>query len=404
MNILIGQSGGPTAAINASLLGVYLEGRKHKEITHIYGAYNGIEGFIKRNLVLLDGKFDEPQQADLLRQTPSTVLGSCRYKLPPVKREESIYRQIFEILSEYEIGAFFYIGGNDSMDTIDKLSAYGSLIDSPVRFIGVPKTIDNDLMFTDHTPGFGSAAKYVNATVREIIRDSSVYALNSITIIEIMGRNAGWLTASLSLLHKNGEDAPHLIYLPEKPFSVSAFLRDVRAELEKHKTVIIAVSEGIKLDFEDHTDDLRHQVLDEFGHVGQLAGAGKALERVLRREIGCKVRAIELNVMQRCSSHVASLTDIREAETVGREAVVSALSGLTGKMISIRRLSDRPYAVAYEAIELHGVAGLEKKFPAEWINDEGNGVLDAAHDYFEPLIQGELPVKWENGLPMQYVL
>lgn len=404
MNIVAAQSGGPTAAINASLLGVYREARENKQIERIFGARNGIEGFLQEKLVELNGLFDTEEQAQLLRQTPSTVLGSCRYKLPPVCPDEKTYVRIFDLLDKYQIGAFFYIGGNDSMDTIDKLAQYGSMIGSPIRFIGIPKTIDNDLMHTDHTPGFGSAAKYVATTVQEIIRDSSVYALNSVTIIEIMGRNAGWLTASVCVLRKNGEVAPHLVYLPEKPFRVSDFIRDVKEVQKRHKAVIVAVSEGIRLDFEDHADDGRHQVLDGFGHVGQLAGAGKALERFVRRELGCKVRAVELNVMQRCSSHLASMTDLREAEAIGREGVKAAISGVTGVMMSIRRLADEPYQIEIVQTRLHGVAGLEKHFPEEWITAEGNQIRDEAIPYFFPLIQGDLPLLKENGLPILYSL
>ncbi len=404
MNILIAQSGGPTAAINASLLGVYREAKRSGKVDKVYGALNGIEGVIDDRLVILNEKLDTPEKEELLRQTPSTVLGSCRRKLPAPEIATDVYERIFGVFAEYEIGAFFYIGGNDSMDTIDKLSQYGEMTDSPIRFVGVPKTIDNDLLFTDHTPGFGSAAKYVAATVQEIIRDSSVYALDSVTIVEVMGRNAGWLTASLCVLKAIGEEAPHLIYLPERPFKVSDFIRDINEVRQTRRAVVVAVSEGIRLDFEDHADDGRHQVLDGFGHVGQLAGAGKALERVVRRELGIKVRAIELNVMQRCSSHIASLTDIIEAEEIGGAAVNAALSGKTGVMMTIERLSDEPYRVKYSQTKLHGVAGLEKKFSTEWINDEGNGVKDEAIKYFFPLIQGELPIRYENGLPRHFKL
>ena len=284
------------------------------------------------------------------------------------------------------------------MDTVLKLSRYAEHIGSGVRFVGIPKTIDNDLPVTDHTPGFGSAAKYVCATVQEIIRDSSVYSIDSVTIIEIMGRHAGWLTASSCLLKVNGEIAPHLIYLPESKFSAERFLEDVRRERAKHKAVIIAVSEGIEL---DAAEDTRSGVTDGFGHK-YLSGVGKALEQLLRKEIGCKVRSIELNVMQRCSSHICSKTDIDEAEMIGAEAVKAAMRGETGVTMVFRRLSDKPYVVTVESADTALIANKEKFFPSKWINSAQNDISPDAIKYFLPLIQGEVKIAMKNGMPVHY--
>lgn len=404
MNIAAAQSGGPTCAINASLLGVFRQARKEPSIETVFGSLNGIEGILKDNIVNLSERIKTEEDMELLRQTPSTVLGSCRFKLPEYSTNAELYERIFSCFEKYQIGAFFYIGGNDSMDTVHKLSVYADKIGSNVKVIGIPKTIDNDLECTDHTPGFGSAAKYVAATTQEIIRDSSVYALDSVTIIEIMGRHAGWLTASTCVLRVNGEIAPHLIYLPENPFHVADFLNDVREVQKKHKAVIVAVSEGVKPDFEDHEDDGRRQILDGFGHVGQIAGVGKALERVVRSEIGCKVRSIELNVMQRCSSHISSLTDILEAEQIGAQGVKTALQGLTGQMMTFKRITDAPYKISIAPVDVEMTANKEKMFPRQWINDEKNNVKDEAINYFLPLIQGEQVIRMKNGLPIHFHL
>ncbi|MBR1382256.1 MAG: diphosphate--fructose-6-phosphate 1-phosphotransferase, partial [Ruminococcus sp.] len=336
---------------------------------------------------------------ELLRQTPSTVLGSCRYKLPPAEEGGEIYEKIAACFEKHRIEAIYYIGGNDSMDTVDKLSAYLLSIGSGVRVVGIPKTIDNDLPITDHTPGFGSAAKYVAATVQEIIRDSSVYSIESVTIIEIMGRHAGWLTASTCVLRANDEVAPHLIYLPECEFSAEKFLEDVRSMQAKYKAVVVAVSEGVRL-----PEDSRKSVaVDGFGHE-YLSGIGKTLEQLVRNNIGCKVRSVELNVMQRCSSHICSKTDIDEAELIGAEGVKHALSGETGVMMCFRRLSDVPYVMDIVGVGAGQVANKEKFFPLEWINDSHNDVRPEAVRYFLPLIQGEVKISMRNGMPLHYKL
>ncbi|MBR6874251.1 MAG: 6-phosphofructokinase [Ruminococcus sp.] len=399
MNIAVAQSGGPTCAINASLIGVFRQALRTPAIDAVFGSINGIEGIIKDELIDLKLVIKTNEDMELLRQTPSTVLGSCRYKLPRTEEDSAVYEKILACFERHRIEAFFYIGGNDSMDTVVKLSAYLKEKGSSVKVIGIPKTIDNDLPVTDHTPGFGSAAKYVAATVQEIIRDSSVYSIQSVTIVEIMGRHAGWLTASACVLRANDELAPHLIYLPEKKFSVEQFVEDVRAMMAKHKAVVVAVSEGVEIPEEN----CRSGVVDNFGHE-YLSGVGKALENIVRREIGCKVRSIELNVMQRCSSHICSKTDIDEAELIGAKGVEAALAGETGKTMVFKRLSDIPYVVKVESAPAELVANKEKFFPPEWINDQGNDVTEAAFRYFLPLIQGEVNIAMRNGMPLHFKL
>ena len=397
MNIAVAQSGGPTCAINASLVGVFTQALKTEEIDAVFGSINGIEGIIKDNLINLKTMIKTNDDIELLKQTPSTVLGSCRYKLPDPDEAGEVYEKIISCFEKHDIKAFFYIGGNDSMDTVDKLSKYVSKNGTDVKIIGIPKTIDNDLCCTDHTPGFGSAAKYTATTVQEIIRDSSVYSIESVTIIEIMGRHAGWLTASTCVLRANGEVAPHLIYLPESKFNAEKFLADVRREQAKHKAVIIAVSEGMELE----DDEFRSGATDNFGHK-YLSGVGKQLENLVRDKIGCKVRSIELNVMQRCSSHISSKTDIDESVLIGASGVTAALNGESGKMMSFRRVSDVPYVVEVEAVPASKVANNEKMFPKDWITADGTDVNENAYKYFLPLIQGELVLRKENGLPVHF--
>ena len=402
MNIAIAQSGGPTCAINASLVGVFKQGLLTEEIDAIFGSINGIEGMIGDELINLKSIIRTNDDMELLRQTPSTMLGSCRYKLPDFKTDAEPFEKIYETLQAHRIGIFIYIGGNDSMDTVVKLSSYLASIGSDIRVIGVPKTIDNDLPITDHTPGFGSAAKYVAATAQEIIRDSSVYSIPSVTIIEVMGRHSGWLTASTCILRANGEEAPHLIYLPEVDFSTERFIEDVRREMAKHKAVLVAVSEGVSLAADaEGVEAFQSGATDVFGHK-YLSGIGKYLERLVAEKIGCKVRSIELNVMQRCSSHICSKTDIDEAEMIGQEGLRAALEGNTGKMMYFHRVSELPYAVTIEMTDARNAANIEKKFPKEWISAEHNQVTDAAIPYFLPLVQGEVNICMKNGLPMHF--
>ena len=400
MNIAVAQSGGPTCAINATMLGVFLGGTAHNDVDIVYGSRNGIEGLIYDNLINLNEAFAEKTTVDVVKQTPSAILGSCRYKLPDVKKDPAVYEAITATLQKHNIGAFFYIGGNDSMDTVVKLSRYFKKNNIDIRVIGVPKTVDNDLPFTDHTPGFGSAAKYVATTLREVVRDSNVYALKSVTVVEIMGRDTGWLTASTCLLRVCGETAPHLIYLPEASFSTDRFIDDVKAKLEQHDSVVVAVSEGVE---PENLSAFQSGKVDNFGHK-YLSGVGKALESLINERIGCKVRSIELNVMQRCASHVASKRDWDEAIRIGKAAVTTAMKGQTGKMMTFVRKSDEPYRVTIGKTNAANVANHVKYFPTEWINAEGNNVTDDALAYFLPLIQGEPKLLTENGLPKHVIL
>lgn len=399
MNIAVAQSGGPTCAINASLLGVIKEALRHSKIETIYGSMNGIEGIIEDRLVNLKSAIRTNEDMELLRQTPSTVLGSCRYKLPKADAKPEIYEKIIDCFDRYGIKAFFYIGGNDSMDTVNKLSNYLKKLNKDIKVIGIPKTIDNDLCETDHTPGFGSAAKYVATSVQEITRDSSVYSIKSVTIVEIMGRHTGWLAASTCTLHANSESSPHLIYLPECEFNIENFLNDIKNQLEERKAVIVVVSEGIRLNKSSQNTEV-HKT-DGFGHVA-LSGIGKQLENIVSRQFSIKVRSVELNVMQRCASHISSRTDIHEAEEAGSAAVIAALSGETGKMMRLRRILDMPYTMVIEPVDVDLVANHEKFFPKEWINDEQNNIKDEALSYFLPLIHGEQIIKMQNGLPVHY--
>lgn len=398
-NIAVAQSGGPTAAINASLAGVFNGAEQNPEIDEIYGAENGIEGILGDRLLNLRSILMDEHDKKLLMTTPSTILGSCRFKLRDWREDETDYLRITEVFNRHNIRAFFYIGGNDSMDTVMKLHGYFTAKDVGIKVVGVPKTIDNDVTETDHTPGFGSAAKYVAATLQEIIRDSRVYSIPSVTIVEIMGRDAGWLAASSCVLRANGEPAPHMIYLPEGEFSPEKYLSDVKNAQTRYKAVIVAVSEGISAGGGNSSE-----AVDAFGHK-YLSGIGKWLESYTKEHIGCKVRSIELNVMQRCSSHIASLTDLSEAERIGREAVKSALEyGNSGVMMSFRRISNNPYRVEIVPADITKVANQEKKFPREWINPEGNNVTVDALNYFLPLIQGEPELEYRNGIPVHFRL
>jgi len=397
-NIAVAQSGGPTAAINASLTGVFNGAEQEKEVDEIYGAENGIEGILGDRLLNLRSILMDDHDKQLLMTTPSTILGSCRFKLKDWHEDESDYLRITEVFNRHNIRAFFYIGGNDSMDTVMKLNSYFVAKDIRIKVVGVPKTIDNDVTETDHTPGFGSAAKYVACSLQEIIRDSRVYSIPSVTIVEIMGRDAGWLAGGARGLRANGEPAPHLIYLPEGEFSPEKYLEDVRKAQLRYKAVIVAVSEGIT------AGGVTSEVVDAFGHK-YLSGVGKWLEGYTKEHIGCKVRSIELNVMQRCSSHIASLTDLNEAERIGREAVKAALTyGESGVMMAFRRISNNPYRVEIVTADISKIANQEKKFPREWINPEGNNVTVDALNYFLPLIQGEPQLEFRNGIPVHFRL
>mgnify|MGYP003258571804 FL=1 len=398
VNIAVGQSGGPTTVINASLYGVIKEACDNNDkIDKIYGMINGIEGFIEGKVIDIIGEVSE-EEIELLKHTPAAYLGSCRYKLPE-SMEDSIYRIIFEKFDKLNIKYFIYIGGNDSMDTVHKLSVYAKMTNSPVRIIGVPKTIDNDLTKTDHSPGYGSAAKYVATTVRDIVMDANVYDTHSVTIIELMGRHAGWITAASVLARKYKGDNPVLIYLPEVAFDVKKFVQRVKLELNKKHNVIVCVSEGIKDSEGKFICEYSSEAgVDTFGHK-MLTGCGKYLENVIKEELGVKVRSVELNVNQRCKAALASMTDIEEAIMAGRNGVKAGLNGETGKMIAMKREDTEEYSIVYETVDCSEVCNQEKVVPREWISEDGTDILQGFIDYVLPLIQGESLTPIENGLP-----
>lgn len=397
-NAVVGQSGGPTAVINASLYGVIKEGMDRREIGRVYGMLHGIEGFMSGNYMDLSSGLTS-DELELLKLTPSAYLGSCRYKLPE-DFSSPFYPALFEKFREMEIGYFFYIGGNDSMDTVSKLSRYAAMKKSDICFIGIPKTIDNDLILTDHTPGYGSAAKYVANTVREIVLDSSVYQQRSVTIIELMGRHAGWLTAASALARKFDGDNPLLIYLPETNFDFEHFASDLQRAFKKNDSVIICISEGIsdaKGKFIcEYADEAR---LDTFGHK-MLTGSGKMLENFVLDRFGVKVRSIELNVNQRCSGMMVSATDISESITAGKEGVKAALAGSTGVMVAFDRTGNDPYKMECRTVDVNLVCNREKLFPPEWICGRGTDVTREFLEYCTPLIQGEAQRKTEGGRPV----
>ena len=398
-NIIVGQSGGPTAVINASLCGVIREGKCHPEqIGTVYGMINGIEGFLAGKYMDLSSGLSE-EELELLKMTPAAFLGSCRFKLPEALSSE-FYPTLFNKFEELNIGYFFYIGGNDSMDTVSKLSRYANGIGSDIRFIGIPKTIDNDLVGTDHTPGFGSAAKYVASTVREITLDASVYQQKSVTIVELMGRHAGWLTASSVLARKHGEDNPLLIYLPESPFEFEQFSADLKNAFEKSQTVVVCVSEGIA-DSAGHfiCEYSNEAQLDTFGHK-MLTGCGEILENYIRNQFGVKVRSVELNVSQRCSGMIVSGQDMKEAEEAGALGVRSALDVLNCMMVAFKRACDEPYLMECFLADVNEICNKEKTFPAEWITKGGTDIGPEFLSYVLPLIKGEAERKMENGLPL----
>ena len=399
-NVLVGQSGGPTAVINSSLAGVY-EAAKALGAAHVYGMEYGIQGLLQGKIVDLDDRLDDKMEIELLKRTPSSYLGSCRFKLPNPATDERPFVQLFELFAKYCIGAVFYIGGNDSMDTIAKLSAYGAAKGSEIRFIGVPKTIDNDLMYTDHTPGYGSAAKYIATILKEVICDSSVYDIRSVTVAEIMGRHTGWLAGAASLAAGADCNGPDIILLPERPFDENVFLEKV-AQLEKDRhNVIIAASEGVKNKDGVFLCDLVSTAgqLDAFGHKAILSGTSRYLADLIHVRLGCKTRAIEFSTLQRCASHLASRTDVTEAYAVGGAAAAAAFAGESGRMIALKRVSIYPYQCITESVDVQQVANLEKKVPLEWITPDGMQVTEAFEEYARPLILDEVTPVYVNGTP-----
>lgn len=397
-NVIVGQSGGPTSVINSSLAGVF-KTAIDRGANKVYGMLHGIKGLLDNQYIDLSDKINSTMAIDLLKRTPSSYLGSCRYKLPEVKGNEKTYEKIFDILKNLDIKYFFYIGGNDSMDTIKKLSEYAEIVKSDIKFMGVPKTIDNDLAITDHTPGYGSAAKFIAATMKEIIRDGVVYDYPTITVVEIMGRNAGWLTAAAALAKSDDCEGVDLIYLPEKVFDLDHFMAKIKELSKTGKSIVVAVSEGIKVadgrfvfELGDHAE-----FVDAFGHK-QMSGTAKFLTNKITKELGIKARCIELSTLQRCAAHMTSRTDITEAYNVGGAAVKAAFEGESGKVVVLKRVSDDPYMCVTETADVKEIANIEKKIPLEWITDDDYVTKELVH-YIHPLIQAELSPIMVDGLP-----
>lgn len=398
-NVIIGQSGGPTAVINSSLAGVY-KAACSLGADKVYGMKYGIEGLLKEEMLELNVLLDDRMSIELLKRTPSSYLGSCRYKLPDPDVDSTPFIKLFTLFDKYDICAVFYIGGNDSMDTIAKLSRYGERVGSSVRFIGVPKTIDNDLMVTDHTPGYGSAAKYIGVVMKEIIRDATVYGTKYVTVVEIMGRNAGWLTAAAALAKSDDCEGVDMICLPEVPFNVEHFIEKVRVMQEKKPSIVIAVSEGVKLEDGRYVCELADDVhaVDAFGHKA-LTGTARYLANVVARNLDTKTRCIELSTLQRCAGHLTSRTDITEAYQVGGAAAKAAFEGVTGQMVALKRISNSPYQCTTELHPISEVANLEKKVPLSWMNANHTQMTDEFLAYARPLIQAELTPLYIAGLP-----
>ena len=398
-NIIIGQSGGPTAAINATLAGVFSAGKKLCE-GKVYGMLGGVEGLLAENFVDMTQKLTSDHDVELLKRTPSSYLGSCRFKLPEPVEGNEIYEKLFEIFEKYDIKGFFYIGGNDSMDTVKKLSIYNEFKKTDIKFMGVPKTIDNDLVATDHTPGFGSAAKFVATVTKELVRDSLVYDLKSVTVVEIMGRDAGWLTAASALAKGDDCEGAAMILLPEVPFDYE-YVKNRVAELMESgsKSLVITVSEGVRTKGGKYVCELGSEKgTDAFGHT-MLTGPAAAIAAMLKKDLGIKTRAVELSTLQRCASHIASATDISESFKVGEAAVKAAAEGESGKMALLRRVSNAPYICVTDTADVREIANLAKEVPRSMINENGDNVTDEFIEYARPLIEGELSQLMVNGLP-----
>ena len=401
-NLIVAQSGGPTAAINATLTGVIREWCKENKGAKVYGSRFGVEGILGENIIDLTELSED--DLDKLMRTPASALGSCRYRLSDPKEDETDFKRVVEVFRKYDIGHFVYIGGNDSMDTVYRLSEYfneNKITDITVN--GAPKTIDNDLNGIDHCPGFGSTAKYIATVCSELAREVKVYDRENILIVEIMGRNAGWLTAAAALAAEKESEVPYLIYLSEVTLSVDKFVADLKEVMKKSKNVIVALSEGTVIEQAGGNEEDVDGEVDAFGHK-QLAGNGRILEKVLKDELKYKARYIELSLVQRCASHCLSETDIRESEELGRVAVRLGREGLSGKMARLIRTSDEPYKVEYSSVDIKEVANLEKKVPLQWINEAHNGVTEEMMKYLRPLVQGEMSCRYKDGVPDYLVL
>ena len=404
-NIVVGQSGGPTAVINSSVAGVYAAAKK-LGVKKIYGMVHGIQGFLQDNLIDLGEYLDDETGIELLKRTPSSFLGSCRFKMPKIEGHEEVYEKVFEIMEKHDIECLFYAGGNDSMDTVKMLSDYAAAHNKPQRFMGVPKTIDNDLPVTDHCPGYGSAAKYIATSMKEIIRDNESFGVEKPTVcsVEIMGRHAGWLTAAAALSRGDDCSGPDAIYLPEVTFDMDKFMEKVKYLSETKSSVVIAVSEGIALADGRFVCELGNasDFVDAFGHK-QLSGCAATLANKVAAETGLKTRAVEFSTLQRAATHLASLTDINEAFQVGHDAVMAAEEGKTGMMITLDRNGDDPYQCGTSAYDIHAIANVERPVPAEWITEDGCDVNDGYVKYARPLIMGELQPLYVNGVPRHLV-
>ena len=404
--LIVGQSGGPTSVINASLAGVYYEGKKKG--FKVYGMLNGIEGLLAEKIIDLDEYFSDPNNLELLKRTPSSFLGTCRFKMGSPEKNKENYEKVFKILDKHSIDSFIYIGGNDSMDTIESLSDYAKDHNKKQNFIGVPKTIDNDLPITDHCPGFGSACKYIATTLREVIQDNNCYGSTkpTIAVVEIMGRHAGWLTSAAALAKDETCDGVDAIYLPEIPFDVDDFIEDIKEKLKKKSSLVIAVSEGIKTKDDKFICEIANSNLrvDSFGHK-ELVGCADVLCRIITERLDVKNRAITLATLQRAAAHLASKTDLDEAYHCGMKGADLAYKGESGKMVYINRISTNPYKVKYEVFDdIHKIANIEKKIPIEWIDVDNKYVKEELVNYLRPLIQGEVKQIYKNGLPQHITL
>lgn len=398
-NIVIGQSGGPTAAINATLAGVFSAGKKLCD-GKVYGMLGGVEGLLAEKMIDLCTVLKTDNDTELLKRTPSSYLGSCRFKLPDPVEGNEIYEKLFSIFEKYNIKGFFYIGGNDSMDTVKKLSEYNQFKKTDISFMGVPKTIDNDLVLTDHTPGFGSAAKFVATVTKELVRDSLVYDLNSVTVVEIMGRDAGWLTGASALAKGDDCEGAAMVLLPEVPFDYEYVKNRVTELMKKSKSLVITVSEGVRTADGKYVCELGSEKgTDAFGHT-MLTGTAQTIASMLKKDLGIKTRAVELSTLQRCASHIASYTDISESFAVGEAAVKAAAEGHSGEMALLKRVSDNPYICVTDTADVREVANLAKEVPRSMINEHGDNVTEEFIEYVRPLIQGELSQLTVNGLPM----
>ena len=397
-NVLVGQSGGPTAVINSSLAGVYC-GAKRLGANKVYAMHYGIEGILSDKFFDLDTVLKSDTEVELLKRTPSSYLGSCRFKLPEPELGNEIYTKLFDFFKKHDITCVFYIGGNDSMDTVKKLYDYAQLIGSDVRFVGVPKTIDNDLEITDHTPGYASAAKFIATVTKELVQDSLVYDLESVTVVEIMGRDAGWLTAAAALSKGSDCEGPAMIFLPEVPFDYEYVKNRVKEIQKEKKSIVIALSEGIRTADGSYVCELgKKAAKDAFGHT-MLSAAGLTVAEMLKADLGIKTRAVELSTVQRCASHLASLTDVEEAFKAGEEATRAACEGKSGIMVLLKRISNLPYICVTDTADVHSIANLAKPVPRSMINENGDYVTQEFIDYVTPLVQGEVSQLTVNGLP-----